>query len=393
MADANQTDPNPSTNTTPDSSTNSSTDNAAGNSTEGANLDVTQASSRMKKMLDEAVNRKASDLHLAVGVPPILRIDGKLAPVAGEASLTDSDTQQLTRSIMTQPQVERFLARRELDFSFGYRSMRFRVNTFFERGNMAGALRLIPKDIRTIADLSLPSILERFTLATQGLVLITGPTGHGKTTTVAALIRHINDNHRAHIVTVEDPIEYLFEHNKSVIQQREVGSDTLSFARALRSALREDPNIVVLGEMRDLETIEAALTVAETGHLVFATLHTNNAAQTADRIIDVFPPHQQAQVRTQLANVLISIVSQRLLPRISGGRIVAAEIMIANSAVRNIIRESKTHQLNNIIQISAADGMISLDKVLAELVSKGEITIDDALTWAYDQKTFKAMVY
>lgn len=355
--------------------------------------ELATASARMKLLLDETVNRKSSDLHLAVGVPPILRIDGKLAPIANQSALTDDDTQKLTRSIMTQPQVERYLARRELDFSFGYRSMRFRVNTFFERGNMAAALRLIPKEIRSIADLSLPNVLERFTLPTQGLVLITGPTGHGKTTTVAAMIRHINDNHRAHIVTVEDPIEYLFEHNKSIIQQREVGSDTLSFARALRSALREDPNVVVLGEMRDLETIETALTVAETGHLVLATLHTNNAAQTADRIIDVFPPHQQSQVRTQLANVLIGIVSQRLLPRVAGGRIVAAEIMVANSAVRNVIRESKTHQLNNIIQISAADGMISLDKVLAELVSKGEVTIDDALTWAYDQKTFKAMVY
>lgn len=192
---------------------------------------------------------------------------------------------------------------------------------------------------------------------------------------------------------MEDPIEYLFEHNKSIIQQREVGSDTLSFAKALRSALREDPNIVFLGEMRDFETIEAALTVAETGHLVLATLHTNNAAQTADRIIDVFPPHQQNQARTQLANVLLGIISQRLLPRVSGGRIVATEILVANSAVRNVIREAKTHQLNNVIQTSAGEGMISLDKVLAELVSKGEITMDEALTWAYDVKSFKMMVY
>lgn len=358
-----------------------------------ASQDVTTASARMKKLLDEAVTRNASDLHLSVGVPPVIRVDGKLMPVSGQELLTAQDTRKLTQSIMTESQLERLMARREVDFSFGYRSMRFRVNIFFERGNLAAALRLIPKDIKSMADLGLPKILENFTLPSQGLVLITGPTGHGKTTTVAALIRHINDTRRSHIVTIEDPIEYLFDHNKSIIQQRELGSDTLSFGRALRSALREDPNIVVVGEMRDLETIEAALTVAETGHLVFATLHTNNAAQTADRIIDVFPPHQQAQVRTQLANVLVGIVSQRLLPRISGGRLAAAEIMVANAAVRNVIREAKTHQLNNIIQISAGDGMISLDKVLAELVTKGEVTIDDALAWAFDQKAFKMMVY
>jgi twitching motility protein PilT len=358
-----------------------------------ATADVTTTSARMKKLLDEAVSHKASDLHISVGVPPILRIDGKLTPVTGEEILTEDDTKKLCQSIMTPSQLERHHARRELDFSFGYKSMRFRVNAFFERGSMAAALRLIPKDIRTLEELGLPSALEKFTLPTQGLVLVTGPTGHGKTTTVAAMIRAINDARRTHIVTIEDPIEYLFEHNKSIIQQREIGSDTLSFSRALRSALREDPNIVVLGEMRDLETIEAAMTVAETGHLVLATLHTNNAAQTADRIIDVFPPHQQPQIRTQLANVLVGIISQRLLPRVSGGRIAAAEIMIANSAVRNVIREAKTHQLNNIIQLSAGEGMISLDKVLSELVTKGEVTIDDALTWAFDQKSFKAMVY
>jgi twitching motility protein PilT len=355
--------------------------------------DLSTATTRMKKLLEEGIARKASDLHISVGVPPILRIDGRLTPVAGEALLAAQDTRQLAESIMTETQLERLMAKRELDFSFGYQSMRFRANVFFERGNLAFCLRLIPKDIRTIAELNLPSVIEKFTLPTQGLLLITGPTGHGKTTTLAAMIKHINDTRRTHIVTIEDPIEYLFEHNKSIIQQREIGSDTLSFAKALRSALREDPNIVFLGEMRDFETIEAALTVAETGHLVLATLHTNNAAQTADRIIDVFPPHQQNQARTQLANVLLGIISQRLLPRVSGGRIVATEIMVANSAVRNVIREAKTHQLNNVIQTSAGEGMISLDKVLAELVSKGEITMDEALTWAYDVKSFKMMVY
>lgn len=364
----------------------------AGQQATGQDVQST-ASTRMKKLLDQAMESKASDLHISVGVPPILRIDGKLQPIAGEETVDETAAKKLTESIMTQGQLERLVIRREVDFSFGYQSTRFRVNAFFERSHPAAAVRLIPKDIRSIDDLGLPKMIENFTLPTQGLVLVTGPTGHGKSTTVAAMVKHINDNRRAHIITIEDPIEYLFEHNKSIIHQREVGSDTLSFARALRSALREDPNVVVLGEIRDLETIETALTVAETGHLILGTLHTNNAAQTADRIIDVFPPHQQAQVRTRLANVLVAIVSQRLIPRISGGRILGAEILIANSAVRNVIRESKTHQLNNIIQISGGEGMISMDKILAELVAKGEITIDDALTWAYDQKAFKMMVY
>ncbi len=358
-----------------------------------AQVAISTASTRMKKLLDEAIAKKASDLHVAVGVPPILRVDGKLAAVSGQDPLTPVETRKLAESLMTEAQLERLLEQRDIDFSFGYQTMRFRANIFFERGSIGVSLRLIPKELQSIGDLKLPSFLEKFTLPTQGLVLITGPTGHGKTTTVSALIKHINDTRREHIITIEDPIEYIFEHKKSVIQQREVGSDATSFASALRAALREDPNIVVLGEMRDLETIEAALTVAETGHLVFATLHTNNAAQTADRIIDVFPPHQQTQIRSQLANVLLGIVSQRLLPRVAGGRIVAAEIMIANAAVRNLIREGKAHQLNNIIQTSAAEGMIGLDKILAELVTKGEVTIDDALTWANDPKQFKSMVY
>ena len=238
---------------------------------------------------------------------------------------------------------------------------------------MAASFRFIPRQIRNLQDLNLPPILERFTQSTQGLVIIAGPTGHGKSTTLAALVELINESRSDHIITIEDPIEYVFEHKKSNISQREVGSDTNTFGRALRAALREDPNVILVGEMRDLETIEAALTIAETGHLVLTTLHTNSAAQTADRIINVFPPHQQEQIRMQLANVLIGIVSQRLLPRVAGGRIVAAEILIANNAVRTMIREGKSHQVDNIISTSAAEGMIGLDKVLAELVSKGEI--------------------
>ncbi|OGD56722.1 type IV pili twitching motility protein PilT, partial [Candidatus Berkelbacteria bacterium RBG_13_40_8] len=313
----------------------------------------------MKKLLDLAIDKKASDLHLTVGVPPMIRIDGALMAVPDEPNLTTEQTSKLIQSFMTQDQVERLKVRKEVDFSFGYQDMRFRANTYFQKGNLAASLRLIPKLIKSIADLGLPPILEKFTSPSQGFMIITGPTGHGKSTTLAAMINAINHTRSEHIVTVEDPIEYVFEHDKSIISQREVGSDTNSFARALRSCLREDPNVVLVGEMRDLETIEAALTIAETGHLVFATLHTNSAAQTADRMIDVFPPHQQQQVRMQLANVLLGVVSQRLLPRTQGGRVVACEIMVANSAVRNTIREGKTHQLPNIIQTSASEGMIA----------------------------------
>lgn len=348
---------------------------------------------QMKDLLDIAIEKKASDLHLTVGIPPTIRIDGRLTPLVEHGVLTSEACEKLILSIMLPEQVERLRQRKELDFSFGYQKMRFRTNIFYQKGYLSGSLRLISLTIKSINELGLPPILERFTLPSQGFVIITGPTGHGKSTTLAALIEHINNERSEHIITIEDPIEYVFEHKKSIISQREVGSDTNSFARALRSALREDPNVVLIGEMRDLETIDAALTLAETGHLVFTTLHTNSASQTADRIIDIFPPHQQQQVRMQLANVLLGVISQRLLPRVSGGRILSCEIMIANSAVRNTIREGKTHQLPNVIQTSASEGMISLDKVLAELVSKGEITIDDALAWAIDPKAFKMMVY
>jgi len=347
----------------------------------------------MQKLLDLAIERKASDLHLTVGVPPTIRIDGQLIPVPGEPALGEQDVTKLIQSFMTPEQIERLKIRKELDFSFGYKDTRFRTNSYFQKGNLAASLRLIPKLIKNAQELGLPPILDKFTSPSQGFFIITGPTGHGKSTTLAAMISHINQTRAEHIVTIEDPIEYVFEHDKSIISQREVGSDTNSFAYALRSALREDPNIVLIGEMRDLETIEAALTLAETGHLVFTTLHTNSCAQTADRVIDVFPPHQQQQVRMQLASVLLGVMSQRLIPRTSGGRVAACEIMVASSAVRATIREGKTHQLPNIIQTSAAEGMITLDKVLAELVSKGEISIDNALTWALDPKAFKMMVY
>jgi twitching motility protein PilT len=348
---------------------------------------------QMKQLLDVAIEKGASDLHITVGVPPTIRIDGKLLPLTEHGPITPEAAERLLMSIMTADQIERLHQRRELDFSFGYGKTRFRTNAFYQKGTLSAALRLIPLAVKAMEELGIPPILERFTEPSQGFVVITGPTGHGKSTTLAALVENINQKRPEHIITIEDPIEYVFEHKKSIIVQREIGSDTNSFSRALRSALREDPNVVLVGEMRDLETIEAALRLAETGHLVFTTLHTNSAGQTADRIIDVFPPHQQQQVRMQLANVLLGVVSQRLLPRVQGGRVLATEIMMANSAVRNTIREGKTHQLPNIIQTSASEGMIALDKVLAELVSRGEITIDVALAWALDPKAFKMMVY
>lgn len=362
--------------------------------TEGVSTGSTVVKGEITKYIDVAINRNASDLHLIAGVKPTIRIDGKLTPIENEKPLSAMDVVNLLKAFVAEEQLKRLQEKRELDFSFGYKEkMRFRVNLFYQRGNISAALRLIPYKIRSIAELKLPPIIEKFAMASQGFVIITGPTGHGKSSTLASLVDHINKHRNAHVVTIEDPIEYVFSNNKSIVQQREVYSDTLSFSRALRSVLREDPNVVLVGEMRDLETIETALTVAETGHLVLTTLHTNNAAQTADRIIDVFPPHKQGQVRAQLANVILGVVSQRLIPRIDGGRIVATELMIADSAVRNVIREGKTYQLPNIIATSVSEGMINLDKVLADLVSRGEISIDDALVWANDPKALKMNIY
>jgi twitching motility protein PilT len=347
----------------------------------------------MQRLLDLAIGAKASDLHLVVGRPPFLRVNGEIQDVANEKILAASEVESLIKATL-RPDIARRLAEfKEADFSFGYSNMRFRGNAYYEKGAIAGAYRMIPSKIPSLDELLMPPILKRFTSLKQGFVIITGPTGHGKSTTLASMIDLINETRREHIITVEDPVEYIFTHKKSIISQRELGVDTHSFAWALKSALREDPNIILVGEMRDLETIEAALTLAETGHLVFTTLHTNDAAQTPNRIIDVFPATKQTQVRLQLGNTLSAIISQRLLPRIKGGRIPATEILIANNAVKSLIREGKTQQLGSIMQTSAAEGMVSMDKVLADLVSKGEVSLDDALMWVNDQKTFKTMVY
>jgi len=344
-----------------------------------------QGQPRIEVLLEEVVKQKASDLHLQVGLPPMLRVDGKLVPVTGADLLTDEAVETLIFAILDEDQKQILLKDKEFDFSFAFGDLgRFRVNAFHERGNLAAALRLIPNEILSIEQLGLPPIVSKFADYPRGLVLVTGPTGSGKSTSLAALIHKINMERAEHIITIEDPIEYTHRSKKSVIVQREVHYDTYSFSAALRSALREDPDVVLIGEMRDLETIASAITIAETGHLVFATLHTNSAAQSIDRMIDVFPPHQQPQIRSQLSNILMAICSQRLVPAIGGGRIAAAEILIATPAVRNIIREGKTHQLEAVIQTGSEFGMQSMDKTLAGLVHAGTISYDDARNVAVD---------
>ena len=349
------------------------------------NSGQTGNSLRIELLLEECVRRNASDLHLQYGLPPILRIDGALIPIAGLPQLNSAMLQEVIFATLDEEQKKIYLKDKEFDYSFAFGDVaRFRVNAFHERGKMAAAFRLIPNKIRPISELNLPSIVSTFADYPRGLVLVTGPTGSGKSTTLAALIDKINQEKAVHIVTIEDPIEYTHTSKRAVIVQREVHYDTFSFAAALRSALREDPDVVLIGEMRDLETIQAAITIAETGHLVFATLHTNSAAQSIDRMIDVFPSHQQPQIRSQLANMLQAICSQRLVPAIGGGRVVAAEIMVSNSAVRSLIREGKTFQLDNVIQTGSAQGMQTMDHDLARLVQAGVISYESACDYAID---------
>jgi twitching motility protein PilT len=343
------------------------------------------AQPRIEVLLEEVVKKKASDLHLQVSLPPMLRVDGALMPVSGADPLTDEAVEALIFAILDEDQKQILLKDKEFDFSFAFGDLgRFRVNAFHERGNLAAALRLIPNEMLTVEQLGLPTVVNKFADYPRGLVLVTGPTGSGKSTTLAAMVHKINNERAAHILTIEDPIEYTHKSKKSVVVQREVHYDTYSFSAALRSSLRQDPDVVLIGEMRDLETIAAAITIAETGHLVFATLHTNSAAQSIDRMIDVFPPHQQPQIRSQLSNILMAICSQRLVPVIGGGRIAAAEILIGTPAVRNIIREGKTHQLDAVIQTGAEFGMQSMDKTLVNLIHAGTITYDEARNYAVD---------
>lgn len=348
----------------------------------------------VNKLLMQVLERGASDLHLVAGKPPALRIDSQLVELKDYDVLSGpSIAAQIDVLLGSDEKRQEFKAERELDFSFSFKdNLRFRVNAYFQKGFPAAALRLISNKIKTVEELALPTQIKGFVNYAQGLVLVVGPTGHGKSTTLAALIDLINHSRAENILTIEDPIEYVYTQDKSLINQREVGGDTKSFARALRSALREDADVVLVGEMRDLESIATTITVAETGHLVFATLHTNNASQTIDRIIDVFPAYQQPQIRSQLANILVGVISQRLLPKIGGGRVPALEIMMTNSAVANVIREGKTYELPNIIHTGAAAGMISLDKNLAELVRSNIARIEDVLPYVTDHDTFDGLL-
>jgi len=339
---------------------------------------------KIQDLLGLTISRNASDLHIAVGYPPVIRVDGELEEV-GDRILNPQDAEELILSILSDEKKELLEVNREIDLAYTYEggsNARFRINAYYAMKNLSAAFRLIPSRIRTVEELMLPQMYHQFTKLKQGLILVTGPTGHGKSTTLASLLEDINRTRFCHIVTIEDPVEYVFEGKKALIDQREMNDDTHSWDIALRSALRQDPDVLLVGEMRDLETISATITLAETGHLVFATLHTNSASQTIDRIIDVFPDNQQAQVRAQLSNILEAVVAQRLIPLEKGGRRAVSEIMLKNSAVANLIREGKTNQIDNVIRTSSDIGMISLEKSLVNLVREGIISVQKAQEYA-----------
>ena len=348
----------------------------------------------LKELLEITIKEKASDLHISVGSFPMLRIFGRLIPILNKKKFLAVDTWGIAQILMTEEQKARFLKEKEIDFSYEFEDLaRFRINVFFQSGNVSIALRLIPTKIKTIEGLNLPTVLHNFTKANQGLVLVTGPAGQGKSTTLAALIDEISRTRADHIITIEDPIEYIFsDTSRCIVDQREVYQDTQSFARALKATFRQDPDVIMVGEMRDPETIATTLTVAETGHLVFSTLHTNSAAQTVHRIVDSFPADQQSQIRIQLSGSLLGVVSQRLIPRISGGLIPAYEIMLYTPAVGNLIRENKIHELPLVIETSAEQGMISLNKSLVNLIRKNEITLENGLHYSLNPSELKMLI-
>lgn len=336
----------------------------------------------IQQFFAEAARKEASDIHLIVGFPPMLRVAGMLTPIEGMSILTPDEAKRLIDSTLNPEQKEIFANNLEIDYSLATTSGRFRVNAYVQKGTPAGAFRLIPERIKTIEELGLPEICHEFVKLRQGFILVTGPTGHGKSTTLASMINIINQTKNVHVVTIEDPIEYVYPTGRAMVSQREMHGDTHSWNIALRSVLREDPDVVLVGEMRDFETIQSAITIAETGHLVFATLHTNSAAQSIDRIVDVFPENQQVQIRLQLSNVLEGILSQRLVPALAGGRIPVSEIATGTPAIRTLVREGKTHQIDNVIQTSAEFGMRSLESSLAAAVKAGKISLDVATAFA-----------
>ena len=349
---------------------------------------------RLVEILHKANTLKASDVHITAGSRPVVRIDGKITPLTEYPVLTSEMTQRLLYSVMSEKHRKQLEEKGQVDFSFGVKDVgRFRANVFFQRGSVAGAFRRLPSKIMTIDEIGLPKKVLELCHRSMGLILVTGPTGSGKTTTLATLINYINENFPYHIITIEDPIEYVFHHKKSIVNQREIGEDVDNFADALRAALREDPDVILVGEMRDLETMEIALRAAETGHLVFGTLHTNTAISTITRIIDVFPPNQQEQVRIQLSFVLQGVISQRLIPKIGGGRILAYELLIPNTAIRSLIRENKLQQIYSIMQSGQAEtGMQTMNQSLASLYRIGLITLEDAYKYSPDIKELERML-
>ncbi len=348
---------------------------------------------RLKNLLRTVAQQNGSDLHLVVARYPTMRLDGKLYPLSQDSILTPEDTQALSDALLTENNKKKLIADGQVDFSYSFEDKaRFRTNIFFQKGYISIAMRLIPDKIRTLEELNMPTSLYDLMNFSHGLILITGPVGHGKSTTLSAMIDYVNHNQEKNIITIEDPVEYVYIQDRSIISQREIGQDAKSFGDALRAVFREDANVVLIGEMRDLDTIATAMTAAETGHLILGTLHTNDSSQTIDRIVDVFPSHQQNQVRYQLANVLLGVISQRLIPQIGGGRMPAVEIMIKNHAVGNLIRENKAYQIDNVIETSLKEGMISIDKSLIGLIEKGLITVEDAYVYAKNKEDFQSMI-
>jgi twitching motility protein PilT len=342
------------------------------------------------RLLDALWDENASDLLITANSAPLLRVDGALRAMEGEAVLDADGTEELVLAMMDEELVKKFETAKQLDFSFSYRDLaRVRANVFRQRGSVALALRVIPNDVPTFEELGLPPIVEQWAMLPQGFVLVIGATGSGKSTTLAAMIGHINAHRPVHIITIEDPIEYLHEHKVAAVEQREVGEDTESFAMALRAVLREDPDVVLVGEMRDLESIKSALTIAETGHLVFATLHANDTAQALDRVVDVFPGDEQEQIRLQLANTLSGILYQQLIPRVGGGRVAAFEILVGTAATRNLIREGKSRQIRNIVATGQRDGMQTLEASLSILVEQGSISYEDAVSRSMHPREIK----
>lgn len=347
----------------------------------------------LEELIDYCVKEGGSDLHISEGHHPTIRVSGNLIPLVNKSPLSKEDTAALMAELLPDESEDQFLHDKEIDFAYNYKNeSRFRCNAYFQQGAISIAMRLIPRSIKTLEELNIPSIIHNFVRLKQGFFLVVGPVGQGKSTTLASMIEMINNERSEHIITIEDPIEYIFAQKKSIIDQREVGIDTADFHRALKAMFRQDVDVAMIGEMRDAETIGAAVTAAETGHLVFSTLHTNNAAQTIDRIIDSFPANGQDQIRMQLAGSLAGILSQRLVPRISGGMIPACELLINNSAVSNLIRERRTHEINTVIETGLESGMMDLNRSLAELVRAGEITIENARLHSLNPKILDKMI-